>query len=406
MKHSRVLFKSKRGEDICHRAFRQTLDLLTVTDRVLEELCSDCPSLPDHDELVLKGLNEIAQQRTKDGVWSPAHVLLLHGTGTLLSGIVYALGDVGYSRISEPLTFEASTFPALPLGAQTVVVLNAEDYAGGSDAFQSLIHPEVRRAVGVPIRNFITYRIAGDRPGAIIAFNYPARATRYEAQVLSTLAITLGSLWTLSTRIGRADEGFLYLVGALARASEVNDDVTGDHILRVSRHVEFFALAAGYSPADSRVIAYSSQLHDVGKIHTPREILRKTGPLDAPEAKLMRQHTLQGERIIGDAPRLAVARKIAGCHHENWDGSGYPRKLAGRDIPREARLVKIVDVYEALRAERPYKPPYSHETACQVLLNGDARVNPQLHFDPELLSLFLSMHGEFQRIHAEIRDWS
>ncbi|NTU60064.1 MAG: HD domain-containing protein, partial [Deltaproteobacteria bacterium] len=163
---------------------------------------------------------------------------------------------------------------------------------------------------------------------------------------------------------------------------------------------------AGYSAAEARVIAYSSQLHDVGKIHTPPQILRKPAPLDAGETALMRQHTLKGERIIGDAPRLAIARRIAGGHHENWDGSGYPRGLAGEAIPREARLVRIVDVYEALRAERPYKPPYSHERACQVLANGDARVVPRLHFDPELLALFLSRHGEFQRTHAEIRAWT
>ncbi|NTU59723.1 MAG: hypothetical protein HGA98_01540, partial [Deltaproteobacteria bacterium] len=286
MKHSRVLLRRQRGEDLCHRAFRQTLDLLTVTDRVLGELCSDCPSLPEHDDLVLKGLNEIALGATGEGRWSPDQVLLLHGAEPRLGGTLYALRAHGYARVTEPLELDVSEFPALFPGVQEVVVLNAEEYAEGPEAFQSLFPPAVRGALGCPVRNFITYRIAGDRPGAIVALNYPAPASRYEAQVLAALAITLGSLWTLSSRIGQVEEAFLYLVGALARASEVNDDVTGDHILRVSRHAEVLARAAGYSAAEARVIAYSSQLHDVGKIHTPPQILRKPAPLDAGETAL------------------------------------------------------------------------------------------------------------------------
>ncbi|GAB4277639.1 MAG: HD domain-containing protein [Deferrisomatales bacterium] len=394
----------KRGRDLCHQAFRQTLDLLRVTDEALVELCHTCPNVPDLDSLVLRALNEMALGEDGPGARAPTHVFLVHGSGPTLTGIVYARHPGGYRPAVGPFSFGGAQSYAFSAGTEKVVVWNREDLAPGS-GFPPF-HPEVLRAVGAPIRNFVTYRIAGAWPGAIIAFNYPDRATRYEGQVLAALSVTLGSIWTLASRVAQVEEAFLYLVGALARASEVNDEVTGDHILRVSRYAETLARAVGYPPEEVRVIAYSAQLHDVGKIHTPRAILQKTGPLDLDEATVMRQHTLQGEKIIGASPRLAAARRIAGAHHENWDGSGYPRGLRGEDIPREARLVRIADVYDALRSERPYKPALSHEEACRILLQGDARTDPSKHFDPEILQAFRDHHGDFQRIHAEIQSWS
>lgn len=397
--------RGTRGRDLCHLAFRQTLDLLTVADEALEELCRECPDLPDLDGLLLRALNEMALGERELGTRAPTHVALVHSAGDDLVATLYALGPEGYRSTAGPFRFAPQDFPAVSRGAEAVVVSNAGDEGGSPEDYQSLFHPAVRRAVGAPVTNFVAYRVAGDRPGAVVALNYPGSATRYEAQVLAALAVTLGAVWTLASRISQVEEAFLYLIGALARASEVNDEVTGYHILRVGRHAEALALAAGYGADDARVISYSAQLHDVGKIHTPRDLLRKRAPLTPEERALVREHTLQGEKIIGGSPKLAVARRIAAAHHENWDGSGYPLGLAGEAIPREARLVKIVDVYEALRSERPYKEAYSHERACEVLLSGDARIDPLRHFDPELLDVFRRSHSEFQRIHAELQPW-
>lgn len=397
----------QRGRDPCHLAFRQTLDLLRVTDDALEELCHQCPRLPDLDGLVVRALNEMAVGEGETGGRTPSHVFVVHGRPPTITGTVYAVGAGRYGRAVGPFELEASRSYAYSTASEEVFISNAEDEACEDPAaYQARFYPAVREAVGDPIRNFVTYRIAGDRPGAIIAFNYPGRATRYEGQVLSALAITLGSLWTLSSRVAQVEEAFLYLVGALARASEANDEVTGDHILRVSRYAETLALAAGYGPDEARTIAYSSQLHDVGKIHTPSHLLRKPGPLAPEDMETMRRHVLQGEKIIGTAPRLAVARRIAGGHHENWDGSGYPRGLTGEAIPREARLCRIVDVYDALRSERPYKGPLPHDESCRILLEGDHRTRPDRHFDPELLRIFREVHSDFQMIHAEIQPWT
>jgi putative two-component system response regulator len=98
-----------------------------------------------------------------------------------------------------------------------------------------------------------------------------------------------------------------------------------------------------------------------------------------------------------------MARQIALTHHERWDGSGYPQGLRGEEIPLVGRLVMLADVYDALRSQRPYKPAWSHERACTVILQGDGRTRPE-HFDPRILAAFRALHEEFAAIHARFGD--
>jgi putative nucleotidyltransferase with HDIG domain len=362
--------------------------------------------VPGLDALVIRALNEMALGEGGQKTRAPSHVFLIHGPAPTYTGILYRLEEnKGYVSVTGAIPVEPSvlTFAGVSLGG--VALSNFEEEPVSRDEYKKRFPSQFHEALGGEVHNYLAHRIAGDWAGALMAINYPERATRYEGQVLSALAITLGSLWTLTARINQVEEAFLYLVGALARASEVNDEVTGDHILRVSRCAEALARKIGCSPEQARTIGYSAELHDVGKLHTPGHILRKPGPLNAEEGKLMREHTTQGEKIIGTSPRLQVARRIAGNHHENWDGSGYPRGRAGAEIPLEARVVKIVDVYDALRAQRPYKPPLSHEQACEVMFRGDERTDPGKHFDPDILTAFREIHGDFRRIHAEVPPW-
>lgn len=397
----------RRGHDACHLAFRQTLDFLRVTDETLSKLSPEVRAFPSQETILVRGLNRIAATAPGMGQRAPDYVLFAEGDGPELTGRLYALGPGGYTSTGAPIRFRVEEAVALSRGQDTVAISNAGEDGGSLEEYQKLFLPQVRRRIGVPIRNFISYRVKGDRPAAIMAYNYPMGADRYSSQVLSALAVTIGSLGTLAVHVEEVEGAFLYLVGALARASEINDEITGNHLIRVSLCTEALARAAGLSADEAWALAYSSQLHDVGKIHTPREILRKPGPLDPEEGRIMREHTLAGEQIIGASPRLVAARRIAGGHHENWDGSGYPRGLAGEAIPFEARLVKIVDVYDALRSERPYKAAYSHEEALEVLTRGDGRTDPAKHFDPKLLGLFRELHGEFRRIHSEVSaDWT
>ncbi|MGH2462971.1 MAG: HD-GYP domain-containing protein [Candidatus Limnocylindria bacterium] len=169
---------------------------------------------------------------------------------------------------------------------------------------------------------------------------------------------------------------------ALARGAEAKDADTGDHIVRVQLLSEQLATAAGLGPEDAANIGWSAMLHDVGKLHIPDALLLKPGPLTSDEWALMRQHPIFGEAILSQGVGFESARRIARWHHENLDGSGYPDGLKGDRIPLEARIVRVVDAFDAITSRRPYKPARSVEWALDELQRYAGR-----QFDPELVRI-------------------
>ena len=152
------------------------------------------------------------------------------------------------------------------------------------------------------------------------------------------------------------------------------------------------------------VISYSAQMHDVGKIKIPNSIILKEGPLNKEEMELMMMHPVFGEQILGDSPRLQIAREIALAHHENWDGSGYPSGIESEKIPLAGRIVKVADVYDALRSKRSYKHPLSHLEALRIFKDGDDRIKPKDHFDPLLLKKFFQIEHIFEKIYESSEE--
>jgi len=133
--------------------------------------------------------------------------------------------------------------------------------------------------------------------------------------------------------------------------------------------------------------------------------LDKKGRLTEEEFELMKKHTLYGSLLIGDSSKFEIARKIALYHHEKYDGSGYPEGLKGDEIPLCAAIVSVVDVYDALRSERPYKPAFCHEKAVDIILNGDDRTKPE-EFHPEVLKIFKEYEKEIKDLWEEINNHS
>ena len=193
---------------------------------------------------------------------------------------------------------------------------------------------------------------------------------------------------------------------------EFRDKFTGGHITRTQFYLKALsdemiredAYKEEMSEWDMDFFLPSSQLHDVGKIAIPDHVLNKPGKLTDEEFEIMKTHVTVGveaiERIIKNTKEHEFLRHtlgIAGAHHEKWDGNGYPMGLKGRNIPLEGRLMAIVDVYDALISERPYKKAFTHEEASKIIEDGSGT-----HFDPALVEVFRKAKGEFARIAQEV----
>jgi response regulator RpfG family c-di-GMP phosphodiesterase len=235
----------------------------------------------------------------------------------------------------------------------------------------------------------------------IIAMNYGRDITSHDAAVLDSLVMQALFLKSLSGQLKETEDAFEYTVHALARASELNDEDTGNHILRVGEYSSLIARNLGMPEAFVRTIRIQAQMHDVGKIHTPPDILKKPGRLTPDEWEEIKKHTLYGKKIIGEHLRFGMAGNIALTHHERWDGTGYPQGLVSDRIPLEGRIVTIADQYDALRNERVYKPSFDHKTVYRIIVEGDGRTMPY-HFDPRVLQAFKVMAGQFEETYARL----
>lgn len=215
----------------------------------------------------------------------------------------------------------------------------------------------------------------------------------------------------------------MQVIRRLGKAAEYKDNETGRHVIRVSLYSLVLAEGMGLDAETAALIFQGSPMHDLGKIGIPDSILRKDGPLDAFEWETMRRHTSMGSRMLepfpaeefdlyrkhtvigedilggSDSPLLEMARKIAAYHHEHWDGSGYPYGLSGEDIPMEARIVSVADVYDALASRRAYKKAFSEERCLELLreLSGT-------FLDPAIVDVFFQNIDKIYEIREKWKD--
>jgi len=200
---------------------------------------------------------------------------------------------------------------------------------------------------------------------------------------------------------------------SLAKLAESKDTDTGNHLERIRLYSKVLGqeicrinVDACLKPAMPEMLYQTSPLHDIGKVGIPDTVLLKPGSLSDQEWKLMKSHAEIGARTLDDvvkkfpnAEYLRIARDIAWCHHERWDGSGYPRGLKGEEIPIEARIVSVADVYDAVTMKRIYKNAIPHDIARGIIVEGSGT-----QFDPALVEAFLNVEGRFAEIRGSFSD--
>ena len=194
-------------------------------------------------------------------------------------------------------------------------------------------------------------------------------------------------------------------ISVIADLVENRDKVTGSHIERVQIYLELLinelirskVFVDEMSHWDLDLVLPSAQLHDVGKIVISDLVLNKTGKLTDEEFDLIKKHCTEGEMIIDriinktkNDSFLLHAKRFAGYHHEKWNGTGYPQRLTGEEIPLEGRLMALADVYDALLSERPYKKAYTHDQAVEIIQKDSG-----IHFDPKIVEAFLNIADDF-----------
>jgi ribonuclease P protein subunit RPR2 len=217
--------------------------------------------------------------------------------------------------------------------------------------------------------------------------------TVLEAQ-LAVFAREVGTLYAaertrsreLHEAVESLQEAYLATMRALAQVVEEKDPATAGHLSRTQRYGLGLARWVDPELADRADVAYGFLLHDIGKVGVPGHILRKPGPLDEDEWKVMREHPAIGARIIEPIRFLAGAMEIVRSHHERWDGTGYPDGLVGEEIPASARIFSIADSFDAMTSDRPYRRAMPIEAALEEIRRGAGS-----QFDPFVAVRFLDL---------------
>jgi len=247
--------------------------------------------------------------------------------------------------------------------------------------------------------------------GATDFLTKPVDTTEFTARVTNLLALRRSKKMVedraalLADEVQKATTEIVQreneVIMRLSKAAEFRDPETGEHIIRMANYSRFIAEALELPEEQCDIIYRASPMHDVGKVGIADEILLKPAKLTAEEFELMQAHTTIGYAILQDSPSklMQIASEIAHSHHERWDGTGYPKGLAGEEISLIGRIVAVADVFDALCSARPYKEPWPQEKAKDFIVE-----NSGSHFDPSCVEAFLKAYDKVKAVADEFKD--
>ncbi|MCB2186911.1 MAG: two-component system response regulator [Deltaproteobacteria bacterium] len=355
-------------------------------------------------------------------------VLVVDDTEENIDSLVAALGDI--HEVSVAIDGE-SALAAVAENPPDLILLDI--MMPGIDGYEVCRRLKTDpRYTKIPIL-FLTgltevdSKTKGFQLGAVDYITKPFEIVEVQARVRTHLALTLASRRQeqqneiLEAMVAERTEELALTqevtIHSLATLCETRDNETGGHILRTQGVVEALARKLAEDPRfaphlDSRTIDLlykCAPLHDIGKVGVPDAILLKPGKLTEEEFQIMRNHCELGFRALEKAANLfrtgnlpdflRHAQDIAYTHHEKWNGTGYPRRLRGEEIPLSGRIMAVADVYDALISKRVYKRPFNHRNAVEIITQHRGS-----HFDPDLVRAFLALREDFRSIALELAD--
>ena len=262
-----------------------------------------------------------------------------------------------------------------------LVVHNVDQDLRHNASVAAQIHFQTRSLLGVPMR--IQERVIG----VLEALNKKQGTfTEEDVKILTAIASQAGVAIENAQLVEALQDAYESTLDGWAAALDLRDKETEGHSQRVTLLTVQLARAIGVSREELTYVRQGALLHDIGKMAVPDRILHKHGPLTDQEKAIMRQHPVHAYNMLRPITYLQPALDIPYCHHEKWDGSGYPRNLKGEEIPLAARIFTIIDVWDALRSDRPYRKAWSVKKTIEYIQNEAGK-----SFDPTLVNRFLEL---------------
>jgi response regulator RpfG family c-di-GMP phosphodiesterase len=297
---------------------------------------------------------------------------------------------------------------------KTGQILNLPDVHHLGDGLPYRFNPGLDKATGYRTKSMLTVpmrNVTGEVLGALQLINYQSKAAfagdfspfpeiaMHVAESLASQAAVSYANILLEERLRVA---YRDTIQRLAAAAEYRDPETANHLIRMSHYCRIIAQQLGLSPEQQQLIFDASPMHDVGKLGIPDAILLKPGAFTPEERMVMQQHAEIGAEILdgSDSELLQMSARIALAHHEKFDGTGYPQGLKGEDIPIEARIVALADVFDALSSKRVYKRAWQIGEVLTYI-----QENSGSHFDPVIVAAFFSGFEEVMAIYDRYHDW-
>jgi putative two-component system response regulator len=346
--------------------------------------------LGDHDALIawLSGTRVLVVDDEPANLQFLRHVLGTEGYGDLVTIKDPVEAVARFSELAPDLVIVDVMMPELD-GFEVIARVRA---LSAADAYLPILvatadhAPETRRrALSAGARDFLTKPLS---PAEVRLRVRNLLETRFLHEQLRGYTSRLEL--RVAERTQELEEARLEILVRLARAAEFRDDQTGQHTMRVGQLARQIGELLGLPTEAYELIGRAAPLHDIGKIGIPDRVLLKPDRLDAEELAIIRTHTVIGANILAGSryPLLQLAEEIALCHHERWDGGGYPRGLAADAIPLSGRIVAVADVFDSLSHERPYKRAW---TKAETLAEIGAQAGSQ--FDPAVVDALLRITG-------------